>query len=70
MIEAVGARERIRVPLLHALYDLADHGSETQLCQLARSYAEAGDEAFRSRLYEIVEQKPVEDTPHTACRRE
>ncbi len=63
MIEAVGARERFRVPILHALYDLADHGSETQLCQLARHYAEAGDETFRTRLYEIVKQKPIADTP-------
>jgi hypothetical protein len=63
MIEAVGARERFRVPILHALYDLADDGSETQLCQIARYYAEAGDETFRTRLYEIVEQKPVADTP-------
>lgn len=63
MIEAVGARERFRVPILQALYDLADDGSAIQLCQLARYYAEKGDETFRTRLYEIVEQKPVADSP-------
>jgi hypothetical protein len=63
MVRAVGATERFRVPILHALYDLADDRSENQLCQLARHYAEAGDETFRSRLYEIVEQKPVADSP-------
>src|SRR5207249_9100779 len=56
-------RERFRVPILHALYDLADDGSACQLCQLARHYAEAGDETFRTRLYEIVEQKPIPDSP-------
>src|SRR5262245_63187426 len=63
MIEAVGAREQFRVPILHALYDLADDRSAKQLCQLARRYAEAGDETFRTLLYEIVEQKPVADSP-------
>jgi hypothetical protein len=63
MIETVGAWERFRVPILHALYELADDRSENQLCQLAQRYAEAGDETFRTRLYEIVEQKPVADIP-------
>jgi hypothetical protein len=63
MVRSVGATERFRVPILHALYDLADAGSETQLCQIARRYAEAGDETFRARLYQIVEQKPVADSP-------
>jgi hypothetical protein len=63
MIVAVGVRERFRAPILHALYDLADNRSTQQLCQLARHYAEAGDEASRARLYQIVEQKPVADTP-------
>jgi hypothetical protein len=63
MIQLVGARERFRVPILHALYDLADDRSADQLCQLARCYAEAGDETFRTQLYQIVEQKPVADSP-------
>ncbi len=52
------------MPILRALYGLDDGGSAgQQLCQLARWSAEAGDEAFRTRLYEIVEQKPVADCP-------
>jgi hypothetical protein len=34
-----------------------------QLCQLAGHYAENGDETFRRRLYEIIEQKPIKDMP-------
>jgi len=63
MVRAVGAEERFRLPILHALYDLSDDRSAEQLCELARHYAEAGDETFRSRLYEIVERKPVADSP-------
>ena len=36
-----------------------------QLCELARHYGETGDDTFRKRLYEIVEQKPVR--PITIC---
>ena len=64
MIRAIGAAERFRVPILHALYDLSDDRSANQLCELARCYAEMGDEAFRTQLYEIVEQKPFPDTLH------
>jgi hypothetical protein len=59
MVRAVGATERFRVPILHALYDLSDDRSASQLCDLARHYAEPGDDTFRTLLYEIVEQKPV-----------
>ena len=58
LILAVDAVERFRVPILHALYDLSDERSSYQLCELARHYAEIGDDTFRKRLYEIVEQKP------------
>ncbi len=63
MVQAVGAAERFRVPILHALYDLSDSRSATQVCELARCYAKQGDEAFRSQLYEIVAKRPFEDTP-------
>ncbi len=63
MVRAVGAIARFRVSILHALYDLSDDFSASQLCQLARRYAEAGDETFRTRLYEIVEQKPIATSP-------
>ena len=58
MVRTVGATDRFRVPILHALYELAGHRSADQLCELARCYCVIGDSAFRSRLYEIVEQKP------------
>lgn len=63
MIQSIGAADRFRVSILHALYDLADERSAIQLCQFARHYADAGDETFRSRLYEIVEHKPVAYIP-------
>ncbi len=63
MIRAVGAADRFRVPILHALYELSDERSANQLCELARHYADGGDGAFRARLYEIVEQKPIADSP-------
>jgi hypothetical protein len=55
--------ERFRVPILHALYELADECSAHQLCELARCYAEMGDEPFRDRLYQIVEQRPFPESP-------
>ena len=63
MIQSANATNRFRVPILHALYELSDGRSVRQLCELAWRYAESGDEAFRSRLYEIVEQKPISDCP-------
>ncbi len=59
MIQEVGAVDRFRVPILHALHELSDERSAEQLCELARCYAGAGDQTFRTRLYEIVEQKPI-----------
>ncbi len=61
MIQAICAADRFRVPVLHALYDLSDDRSASQLCELARFYAETGDETFRTQLYEIVEQTPFPD---------
>jgi len=63
MVRAVDAVDRFRVPILHALYELSDDRSASQLCDLARHYAEAADETFRTRLYEIVEQKPIAGSP-------
>jgi hypothetical protein len=62
MIRAVDATDRFRVPILHALYELGDERNANQLCELGRCYAETGDEAFRGRLYEIVESKPFPDS--------
>jgi hypothetical protein len=61
MIQKVEAAERFRVPILHALYDLGEPRSANQLCELAGHYAGSGDETFRTRLYDIVEQKPIPD---------
>src|SRR5215212_6224173 len=63
MIRAMGAADRFRVPILHALYDLSDEHSLSQLRAFAGHYARAGDETFRMRLYQIVEQKPIADCP-------
>ncbi len=63
MIEIVDAKDRFRVPILHALYELAEERSAYQLCELGCHYAQTGDEAFRTRLYEIVESRPFADCP-------
>ena len=63
MIHAMDAAERFRVPVLHALFELSDDDSSAQLCELAAHYAKAGDDAFRARLYEIVEQRPITHSP-------
>ncbi|QDV19655.1 hypothetical protein Pan153_43210 [Gimesia panareensis] len=59
IINAAGFRNEIRVPLLHALYDLSDPENARQLCKLAQHYAASGDAAFRDLLYQIVTQKPL-----------
>lgn len=50
-----------RDPLLSALYRLQSEVDAGQLCELAYYYAQRGDDSFRKRLYEIVEQKPFAD---------
>ncbi len=65
MVQATGAADRFRVPILHALYELSDERSADQLCELARHYAVMGDEAFRLRLYEIVDRNPFPN--YCAC---
>jgi hypothetical protein len=63
MIQAVGAVQRFRVPILHALHELSEERSAIQLCELAFRYAGIGDGAFRDRLYEIVEGTPFSTSP-------
>lgn len=58
MVEDIGAVDRFRVPILRALDDLPDPHDAYQLCDFAGRHAEAGDDRFRARLYEIVEQRP------------
>lgn len=61
MIEMLNAKDRFRVSILHALYELAEERSAYQLCELAYHYAQIGDDAFRTRLYDIVESRPFVD---------
>lgn len=63
IIELLDAKDRFRAPIFHALYVLADARSAYQLCELGYHYANAGDEAFLSRLYEIVEDRIFTDYP-------
>lgn len=63
MVQEVGAVDRFREPILQAFQELSDEQSASQLCELARSYAAMGDDAFRTRLYEIVDRKPIADRP-------
>ena len=62
IIQGLCARDRFGVPILHALYELSDERNAKQLCELAQHYAGTGDDNFRNRLYEIVEQKPFADS--------
>ena len=59
LIRVLGAQDRFREPLYAALTDLSDERSANQLCRIGLHFAKAGDERFRSRLYEIVATKPV-----------
>jgi hypothetical protein len=63
ILEATGSLQRLRVPILHALHELADERSAVQLCELARCFAGMGDRTFRDQLYEIVERRPLIDCP-------
>jgi len=59
LMQVIEAKDRFRAPLFKALQELADERSADQLCQLAGHYTKDGDEPFRTRLYEIVEEKPI-----------
>ncbi len=61
IMEAVGAIEEFRDAILQGLQDINDGLAAVQLCQFSVLYARRGDERFRSRLREIVIQKPIED---------
>jgi hypothetical protein len=61
LIREVDSVDRFRVPILSALHELSDARSADQLVGLALYYAESGDDAFRMRLREIVDQNPTAD---------
>lgn len=58
LVKAVHAEDRFRPALFEALNNLTEDDA-AQLCQLGFHYAAKGDEAFRSRIYRIVEEKPL-----------
>ncbi len=43
------------------MHEFSDGWTTEQLCELGFHYATSGDEAFRARLYSIVEERPVAD---------
>ena len=61
IIQAAHAQGRLRPEILAALRAISDGGTGCQLCEIAVGYAADGDDAFRSCLYRIVQEKPVED---------
>ncbi len=61
MVRASGAADRFRAPILQAFNGMPDERDLHQLCAIAAHYALTGDESFRRRLYEIVEQRPYLD---------
>lgn len=59
----LGVINRFRGAILDALQKFDDQENAEQLCGFARCFSKAGDAAFRSRLYEIVEQTPFVQIP-------
>ena len=60
LMKAVHVEGQFRAAIFEALNNLAEDDA-AQLCQIAFHYATNGDEAFRSRLYKIVQDKPFAD---------
>jgi hypothetical protein len=63
IIQVLHAEARFRSAILAAMQSFTEVRTAQQLCELAFHYASAGDEAFRSRLYQIVEVRPFDDIP-------
>lgn len=63
IMQAIRAEDRFRPAIFEALNDLPENDA-LQLCELGFHYAEQGDERFRSRLYQIVQEKPLSDTQY------
>jgi hypothetical protein len=57
IMQAARVEDRFRAAVFEALNNLVEDDA-FQLCQLAYHYAANGDEAFRQRLYKIVQEKP------------
>ncbi len=63
LMQTVHAEDRFRSTILDAMHNFSDGWTTEQLCELGFHYATSGDEAFRARLYGIVEERPVADMP-------
>lgn len=63
IVEAVGAVDTFREPILASTMTIVDGFAVRQLCQFCVFYARQGDERFRTRLRDIVADKPVSDSP-------
>lgn len=63
IIEATGAVEDFREPILESLRMINDGLAAQQLCQFCVFYALRGDHKFRRCLQRIVSDKPVPDCP-------
>src|SRR5262249_10621416 len=63
ILEAAGATEELREPILDSLGSVSDGLASQQLCQFAVFYAMLGDHRFRHALQRIVSQKPAADCP-------
>jgi hypothetical protein len=61
IMQAVDVEDRFRPAILEALNNLREDDA-LQLCELGFHYAEKGDDEFRSRLYQIVQERPFADT--------
>lgn len=59
ILQGAGAVERFRPSLLEALQSLDEASPATQLCELARNFAEQHDMIFLFELYDVVRRKPI-----------
>lgn len=63
ILTAANDEQRFREPIFDAFQSLSDEENANQLCGLGLHFASAGDERFRKRLYDIVEQRPFAHYP-------
>ena len=63
ILRSAGAIERFREEIVKSLRHASTERDAGQLSDLAFRYAKAGDDEFKTQLYEFVERKPVPDCP-------
>jgi hypothetical protein len=63
IMEAMGAIEDFREPILESLGRISNGLAAQQLCQFCVFYAMRGDHRFRHSLQRIVSEKPLSDCP-------